>query len=161
MIGRKRIFTKWFYFWDACWAVVSPILLIVIQYSLKTIQCFGPIKHIYFSLLLYLQGLTVLVFIQTQPIEMADYKFPYWSHVLGQFITALTLSGLVFWALGSFINVLFFHKRPVSSLIKPNFKIWRPRNLENQQQMDLAHGFSPIERRLRAEYNLAMSSTSF
>jgi len=51
------------------------------------------------------------VFIQTTPIESADYKFPYWSHILGQFITASTLSGVVFWALGVLIDAIFIHKR--------------------------------------------------
>lgn len=124
------------------------------------------------------------MFIQTTPIELPDYKFPYWSHVAGQIITAATLSGVIFWALALFVDALFFHKKvkfdnrlinrfrfyisifkqkPLITLIKPDFDKWKPRKEEHQKLMREVHGFETTSRFyiLTGQDNLAMSSTSF
>lgn len=60
---------------------------------------------------------------------------------------------------------MFFNqtKKPILSVIKPDFEHWRPRDPENQLLMDKAHGFdhNKNEKRFKGEDNLAMSPTRF
>lgn len=84
MIGEKITNSKIFYVWNICWFFVSPALLLVI---------------------------VVLVFKDLKQIKLNNYLFPYWTHVLGQLITASTLSGVIFWALYLFIDAAFINKR--------------------------------------------------
>lgn len=84
MIGEKYTNNMIFYVWNILWFAVSPGLLIV---------------------------MVVLLFKDLKVIKLDDYTFPYWTHVLGQLITASTLSGIVVWAGWLVIDALFFHKR--------------------------------------------------
>ena len=70
--------------WNICWFFVSPALLMVI---------------------------VVLAFKDLKQIKLNNYLFPYWTHVLGQLITASTLSGVVFWAIYLLIDAAFINKR--------------------------------------------------
>lgn len=50
-----------------------------------------------------IQAVVALSFRDINPLQSGKYTYPYWSLVLGQFITASTLSGVIFWAAGYII----------------------------------------------------------
>jgi hypothetical protein len=88
MIGKKYTDSKLFYLWNVCWAVVTPGLLIV---------------------------LVVLAFRDLKPISLKNYTMPFWTHVLGELITASTLSGFIFWALYLIYDAKFVSKKVSSA----------------------------------------------
>ncbi|RNA14741.1 sodium- and chloride-dependent neutral and basic amino acid transporter B(0+) [Brachionus plicatilis] len=98
MIGKRFTKYKIFYIWNIFWAVITPGILL-----------------------------------------LDDYTFPYWSHVLGEIMTSLTLAGTVLWALWL----------PLSSLIKPDFESWRPKKGYHYDEMLVAHGLQPRKRSSR------------
>jgi len=51
------------------------------------------------------------VFKDLKPIELDYYKFPYWTHVLGQFISASTLAGVVLWGVYAVVDSIFINKK--------------------------------------------------
>jgi hypothetical protein len=55
--------------------------------------------------------LVVLSFRDLAPISLKNYTFPYWTHILGELITASTLSGVVFWAIYAVIDAIFINKK--------------------------------------------------
>ncbi|CAF0889150.1 unnamed protein product [Brachionus calyciflorus] len=112
MIGEKITESKLFYVWYVCWFLICPLYLIV---------------------------LTVLTFINTTPLESGSYAYPFWAHVLGQCMTASTLSGTLFWALWLIVDNCFIKKKSFMVLIRPDFDNWKPRKVKNQILMKLAH----------------------
>lgn len=55
----------------------------------------------------------VLAIINYKSIESNGYKFPYWTYVLGNFISASTLLGIVIWPIYLVINNIFIKKMVV------------------------------------------------
>lgn len=109
MIGEKAVFNKMFYYWDVCWIALIPGLLVVtVTFTNKNSK---NIPWSSLNIFKYLKTLTIFMFIQTTPIELPDYKFPYWTHIFGQCFSASTLSGIVFWAIWLIIEALFIHKK--------------------------------------------------
>lgn len=101
MIGKKYTKHKIFYIWNVLWGVITPGLLIVNKYNKKTNNL----------LKLQLKVLVVLAFKDLSVIKLGNYTFPNWTHILGEFMTASTLGGFVFWAVWMAINVFFFKKK--------------------------------------------------
>ena len=72
---------------------------------------------------------------------LGDYQFPYWTMIMGQLTIASTLLGVIGWAIYLLIDAIFFHKKPVWSLFKPDFDNWKPKRAKHQKLMRIAHGF--------------------
>ncbi|CAF0707880.1 unnamed protein product [Brachionus calyciflorus] len=133
MIGRRYTKHKIFNIWFVLWAVITPGLLIV---------------------------LVVLAFKDLSILKIGDYTFPYWTHILGEFMTASTLGGFVIWAIWIAIDTVFRKKKPILSLFRPDYEKWRPKKAYHYDAMLLAHGLSP--KRVPSKKNLkAFDNASF
>ena len=86
MLGNDVTDSKFFYIWYVLWFAITPGCLI---------------------------ALVVLSFKDWVPLQVDDYTFPYWSHILGMIMTISLLFGIVFWPAYQLIDVLFINKKVI------------------------------------------------
>lgn len=57
--------------------------------------------------------MAILAIKDTKLIQLDNYTFPYWSHILGEIITTSTLAGTIIWAVWLVVDALFINKKVV------------------------------------------------
>lgn len=106
MTGKSYTSNKIFWYWIATWCFISPAFLI---------------------------ALVIFSWIDYRPLKNGNIEYPMWSQTLGWLITSFVISGLIFWTLYAFADVLFIRRRPISSLFKPEAD-WGPLRPENKRE---------------------------
>ena len=94
MIGTKYTDHFTFYWWQISWTITTPLLLMVKNlntfFSLKLITCFKKI---------IIKILIIFSWVDSGPLSVGDYEFPYWSDIFGNIISAASTVGAVVWAI--------------------------------------------------------------
>jgi hypothetical protein len=71
-VRLHKLFNAMFVWWKICWTFLTPLLLI---------------------------GLTIFSWIGMGRLSVGDYVFPWWTELVGNFLSASSLFGILFWAI--------------------------------------------------------------
>ena len=90
-------------FW-IIWAVIGPIILLVsFEYNYKNIKKINLDKS--------LKALTVLALMSFKGLESNDYKYPYWSTIIGIILSSSTLYGIIMYAIYYIVRYVIIGKQ--------------------------------------------------
>jgi hypothetical protein len=135
MIGNSCHNPVCYWYWNICWLVISPLLLII---------------------------LVVVSWVQYKPLQTDEYVFPAWSNAIGWLMTVSILLGMFGWAFYMLIDALFINKRSLKTLIQPE-KDWGPRSTEHKKlavHLDNLERFHESKRRIAKEQHINTISYS-
>lgn len=113
MIGSKYVNNFTYYIWYFLWAIATPIFLLV---------------------------LVGINFPNLSNIELDGYRFPDWSHILGECITASLILVVLLVAVYQVISIVCIKKQSFLTLFKPDLVNYRPLRDENYRKVLLARG---------------------
>lgn len=113
MLGAKDWGVRIYLLFQICWLLITPLLIIVRR------------KLSFFSTKMSdddfcVQGLIIFMSIHYPPLQLDNYQFPLWSYKLGWGLTALILSGMVFYVFYLVIKLLLIQRKVKDKDLKEN-----------------------------------------
>lgn len=112
MLGAKDWGVRIYLLFQICWLLITPLLII---------------------------GLIIFMSIHYPPLQLDNYQFPLWSYKLGWGLTALILSGMVFYVFYLVIKLLLIQRKSWKALINPEDK-WGPLSEHDRKKVSYYHG---------------------